>query len=263
MAQRIIVVIAILLAAAGCASRDRRAVPPGTARPDQFLFDRGTAELNEKNWITAREFFRQVYETYVQSPLRPEAKLAIGDTYFGEGSTQALVLAENEFREFLTYYPTHPRADYAQYKLGMCHFRQMRNPERDQTETRDSIREFETFTVRYPNSSLLPEVKAKLREARDRLSESDYRVGVFYFRIRWYPGAVDRLTTLLKQDPEFTSRDGVYFFLGESLIRMRRMAEALPWYEKLVAEFDTSEHLEDAKKRIVELKAQVQGKPAS
>jgi outer membrane protein assembly factor BamD len=260
---RLLAVVLLLTGAAACASGTGRRVPPGTARPDQYLFDRGTAELQDENWLTAREFFREVYETYVQSPLRPDAKLSIGDTYFGEGSSEALLLAVNEFQEFLTYYPTHTRADYAQYKVAMCHFRQMRNPERDQTETRDAIREFETFAIRYPNSSLLPEVTSKLREARDRLSESDYRVGVFYFRIQWYPGAVDRLSALLKQDPEFSNRDGVYYFLGESLIKMRREAEALPMFERLVAEFEMSDHLEDARKRIAELKAQVQRRSSS
>ena len=57
-------------------------------------------------------------ETYTQSPYRPDAKLGIGDTYLGEGTAEALVLAINEFREFLSFYPTNPRADYAQYKLG-------------------------------------------------------------------------------------------------------------------------------------------------
>jgi outer membrane protein assembly factor BamD len=259
----VIVVAVIAMAGAACASGSRRGVPPGTVRPDQYLYDRGMAELKEENWITAREFLRQVYETYVQSPLRPEAKISIGDTYFGEGSAAALALAINEFQEFLTYYPTNPRADYAQYKLGMCHFRQMRNPDRDQTETNSAIKEFETFVTRYPNSSLLPEVKAKLRESRDRLSESDFRVGVFYYRIRWFPGALDRLTNLIKQDPEFSGRDGVYFYLGEALVRLRREAEALPYYEKIVAEFEVSEHLEDAKKRIEELKAQALAKQPS
>ena len=66
----------------------------------------------------------------------------------------------------------------------------------------------------------MPEVKAKLRETRDRLSKSDYEVGYFYFRIRWYPGAIDRFKALLKDDPEFTGRDEVYFYLGESLMKV-------------------------------------------
>jgi outer membrane protein assembly factor BamD len=248
---------------AACASADRRGVPPGTARPDQYLFDKGTEALNQKKWLVAREFFKQVNENYVQSALRPEAKLAIGDTYLGEGSVSALVLAINEFQEFLSFYPTHPRADYAQYKLGMAHFRQMRSPERDQTETRSAIREFEAFVARYPNSSLMPEVTTKLRESKDRLDESDFRVGLFYFRVRWYPGAIDRLSTLLKQDPEFSGRDGVYFYLGESLLKIQREAEALPYFEKLVTEFESSEHLEEARKRVAELKALAQSKSSS
>jgi len=230
-------------------------VPTGTQDPDKFLFDRGTQALSDKRWLTAREFFKQVVETYTQSPYRPDAKLGMGDTYLGEGSTEALVLAINEFREFLMFYPTNARADYAQYKLALAHFRQMRAPQRDQTETREAIKELETFVDRYPNSSLQGEVKNKLREARDRLSQADYEVGFFYYRQRWYPGAVDRFRVLLKQDPTFTGRDAVYFYLAESLLKAKQRAAALPYYEKLVEEFQQSEYLMDAKRRIAELKA--------
>jgi outer membrane protein assembly factor BamD len=259
----IAVAFALAVVAAACASGNRRGVPPGTAQPDKFLFDRGTAELNAKHWLTAREFFKQVTETYTQSPLRPDAKLAIGDTYMGEGTTEALVLGINEFQEFLSFYPTNPRADYAQYKLGMAHSKQMRAPERDQTETRSTIREFENFVSRYPNSSLLPEVRAKLREAHDRLSESEFLVGRFYYRINWYPGAIERLAAILKQDADFTGRDGVYFYLAESYVKQKRQAEALPYLEKLIDEFQQSEYLKDAQKRMAELKTQAQVKQSS
>jgi outer membrane protein assembly factor BamD len=249
-----VVVLSAALAGACASAGGRAAVPPGTSQPDQWLYERGKALLDDKKWLTAREFFKQVTETYTQSPVRPDAKLGIGDTYLGEGSAESLVLAIAEFQEFLSFYPTHPRADYAQYKLGMAHFKQMRAAQRDQTETRDAIREFSTFVARYPNSSLLPEVKARLREARDRVAEAEFEVGRFYYRIHWYPGAIDRLTALLKEDPEFTLRDGAYFYLGESLMQVSRKAEALPLYEKLVAEFQESEYLEDARKRIDEIK---------
>ena len=238
-----------------CAATVQGTVPPGTLQPDKFLFDRGTQALAERRWLTAREYFRELVETYTQSPLRPEGKLGLGDTYMGEGNAASYVLAINEFGEFLAYYPTHARADYAQYQLAMAHFEQMRSAGRDQTETKSSIREFELFLTRYPNSSLTADVQAKLREARDRLSENDFIVGRFYYRIRWYPGAVDRLSTLLKDDPQYSGRDAVYYYLGESLLRMNREAEALPYFERLVAEFEQSEHLQDAQRRIAELRA--------
>ena len=94
-------------------------------------------------------------------------------------------------------------------------------------------------------------------EARDRLSESDYLVGFFYFRQRWYPGAIDGFKDLLKNDPEFTGRDAVYFYLAESLAKVKLEAEALPYLEKLIDEFERSEYLEEAHRRANELKAQV------
>jgi outer membrane protein assembly factor BamD len=258
-------VVALSLAmalSAACAPTTRALVPPGTTQPDKFLFDRGMTLLGEKKWLTAREFLKQVVETYTQSPYRPDAKLGVGDTYLGEGTAEAIVLAINEYSEFLSFYPTNPRADYAQYKLGLAHAKQMRAPQRDQTETRAAVKEFETFLDRYPNSALKPDAEAKLREARDRLSQGSFEVGLFYYRQKWYPGAIDRLKSVLKDDPAFSGRDAVYFYLGESLLKARKDAEALPYYGKLVEEFERSIYLVDAKKRIAEMKAQSERKQA-
>jgi outer membrane protein assembly factor BamD len=260
--QRALLVFALALGLAACAAHNSRTVPAGTSEPDKFLFDKGTDALNQKKWLTAREYFKQIVETYTQSAYRPDAKLGVGDTYLGENSAESLVLAINEYREFLSFYPTNRRADYAQFKLGMSHFRQMRNPQRDQTETRETVRELQAFVDRYPNSSLMPEATAKLREAKDRLDQSDYLVGYFYFRQRWYPGAIVRFKAVLKEDPQYSGRDAVYFYLAESLVKTDKKAEALPYYEKLVQEFEQSEYLEDAQKRIIELKAGTEAKPS-
>jgi len=248
-------VAALAVTVAGCVTDGTRTVPSGTLEPDKFLFDKGNTALMARKWINAREYYKQLVETYTGSTYRPDAKLAIGDTYLGEGTSEALVLAINEFSEFLSFYPTNRRADYAQYKLGLAHFRQMRKPERDQTETREAIAQFRTFIARYPNSELLSEVQTKLREARDRLDESDYLVGYFYYRQRWYPGAIDRFQSILKDDPEFTRRDAVFFHLAESYLKIKREAEALPYYQRLVEEFEQSEYLEEARKRVTELQA--------
>jgi len=245
--------LAALLALPGCGSKDSQP-PPGSGQPDKFLYDRGTEALNDKKWLRAREYFRQLVDNYPQSPLRPEAKLSLGDTYLGEDTVESLVLAENEFREFLTFYPTHARADYAQYKLGMGHFAQMLGPQRDQTQTKEAIAEFELFIERFPNSPYLGEVQKKLREARDRLSDSEYQVGVFYHRSRWYPGAIDRFKAVLKADPRYSRRDAVYYYLAEALTKVRLQAEAVPYLDRLLKEFEQSEYLERAKKLMEEAK---------
>jgi outer membrane protein assembly factor BamD len=246
----------LLTMLAGACGSKQTTPPAGTAQPDRFLFERGNTALQERKWIDARTYFMQIVDGYPQSPFRPDAKLGVGDAYLGEGGAENFVLAANEFREFLTFYPTNPRADYAQYKLAMSHFRQMRAPQRDQTETKASLAEFDVFFQKFPNSPLTPEVKQNWRVARDRLSEASYLVGLHYYRIRWYPGAIDRFKEILRDDPAFTGRDNVYFYLAESLARTDKAAEAIPYFERLLTEFESSEHLDDAKVRLQALKNQ-------
>ncbi|MBI2829378.1 MAG: outer membrane protein assembly factor BamD [Acidobacteria bacterium] len=248
--------VALLAAFAACGARQTTTLPPGTAQPDRYLFERGTEALQMEKWLNARTYLQQIVDGYPQSPFRPDAKLAVGDSYLGEGTAESVVLAANEFREFLTFYPTNPRADYAQYKLAMSHFQQMRAPARDQTETKAALVDFDVFFQKFPNSPLMPDVKQHWRIARDRLSQASYLVGLHYYRIRWYPGAIDRFREVLREDSGFTGRDAVYFYLAESLTKTDKKAEAIPYFERLLAEFDRSDHLEDARSRLEELKNQ-------
>ena len=67
-------------------------------------------------------------------------------------------------------------------------------------------------------------------------------------------GAVSRFQEVLKDDPSYSHRDDVYFYLGESFLKGKRAEEALVYFDRLVTEFQVSEHLEDARKRVAELK---------
>ena len=245
------------LVGSGCSSN-----PPVTAAPgeaDKLLLERGNAALKERQWTRARQYFSELLESYPQSALRAEAKLGVGDSYLGENNAGSYVYAQNEYREFLAFYPTNPRADYAQMQLGMVHFNQMLAPQRDQTETKEAIREFETFVQRYPKSPNINQVRQRLREAKDRLSDADVAVGTTYLSMRHYAGAEPRYREVLKNDPEYTRRDTVYFRLAETIERSNpnRKAEALPYYERLLAEFEQSEHLEEARRRVERLKKEL------
>ena len=247
---------------AGCSSAPKRP-PTGTPDPDRFLFERGTEELNDKDWFTAREYFRQLVDSYPQSLYRGDAKLGIGDTHLGEGTTEGYVLAINEYKEFLSLFPTHKRVDYAQYKLGMSHFYQMRDAMRDQTETIEAIKELTVFVERFPNaqrSPLYPDAQARLRQAKDRLGEHELGVGVMYHKSKWYPGAIERLKTLLDKDPQFTRRDAAMFYLADSYDKVGRPAEALPLYDRLIKEFEKSEFLGKAQARVTAIRAEMDKK---
>ena len=245
---------AVALVATACGKGDPRLPAPGAVDADKFLFDKGTAYLKDKNWITAREYFKRLIDSFPSSPYRYEAKLGIGDSYLGEGRIDSVILAVNEFREYKQYFPLNPRADYADYKICLGSSKQMLSPQRDQTATIEAIKECDAFLKAHPGSPYQAEVGKLYRAARDRLSQSEYEVGLTYFRFKNYEGAMGRWAALLKTDPEFTRRDAVYFHMAEVLAKGGRPAEALPLYSMVVTDFPKSDFVKKAQSRIAELK---------
>lgn len=244
----------VLLGMASACARPAPEPPPEAVDADQFLYTRGMESLEDQRWVDAREYFRRLVDTYPQSEFRYDAKLGIGDSYLGEDSVQSNIMAANEFREFLQFYPLNDRADYAQFRLAISQTRQMLSPQRDQSATVEALNELDRFLQSYPNSALRSEAETLRRDVRDRLSRHEFEVGVTYYRLRLYAGAVGRFEQLLDDDPSYTGRDEVLYFLGEIYFRTNRPEQALPYYERLVTEHPDSERREDAEKRIAEIR---------
>jgi outer membrane protein assembly factor BamD len=228
--------LALAVLSAGCGSK-KNALPAGGTEPDKYLFEQASAALAKKRWLRAREYFRQIVDEYPQSRYRPDS----------------MIIGGNEFREFLTFYPTHERAHYAQYKLALSHFEQMLAPQRDQTQTKEAVKEFQAFVERFPNSPLINQGQAKLQECLDRLSDADYQVGFTYYRAKWYPGAISRFRAVLKDNPTYSRRDALYYNLSDCYIRMGLAPEAAPLLDRLLKEFEKSEYLLKAKRTLADI----------
>ncbi len=161
------------------------------------------------------------------------------------------VLAINEFREFLTFFPTHARADYAQYKLGDGAL--PADAQRRARSDRDARGDQGVRRLR----RALPEQRADgrgqgeaARGAGPPERSPNTRSGYFYYRSRWYPGrdrpasSAARRTT--RSSPAATRSTSTS---ASRYAKVGQPAEALPYFERLVAEFEQSEHLVEAQKR--------------
>ncbi len=248
--------IAMATIGAACGSSEPT-ITPATVGGDQILFELGTATLAEGRWAEAREYFLQVRDNYPQSGLRADARIGIADSYESQGGPANYVSALAEYQDFLRLYPTHPRAEYAQFKLGMVHHHQMRPPQRDQTWTQSTIREFELFLEGYPNSETAGEVQGYLQEAKDRLSESEFVVGQYYYRHEWWPGAIERLQTVIDTNPAFTGRESTYFYLADAFYQGGELAKALPAFQILLEEFPGTEFNEEATAALADIETRL------
>jgi len=240
---------ASVLLAAGCKKdldkipRDRDA---GLA-PVQ-LYEKGITLSRKGRYYRAREILEKVLSRQNVSPeILADTNLAIADAYYSDGGVVNVAEALSRYTSFLTFYPNHPRADYAQFQLGLCYLKQTLSPTKDQSTTRQALDSFRKVETTYPQSDFAIAAREKADVCRERLAEADVQVGIFYMKRKAYAGAIDRFRTVLEAYPRYRGRDQVYFLLGEALKSTRKNPEALLYYQKLVDEFPKSRYAGEAR----------------
>ena len=232
------VLAAVLLASSargGVRPRQQAAARPGRVDADKFLFERGTELPEGQEVADVARVLPPPRRQLPESAYRDDAKLGIGDSYLGEGRVDSLILAANEFREFLTFFPSAQRVDYAQYRLAIAQSKQMLGPSatrrRRTRRSRKSTRSCES----YPDSKL----RAGGREAPSADARSPVRIGVraraALLPDQVVPGRGRALQRMLKDDPDFTEqRQGVLLPGASRCGRSTLLPEAQLCYEKLL-----------------------------
>lgn len=241
-------VLALALVVPACAN-NQPDIATLTSNSDQVIWDAAQKAAEKRQWENARQHYKRIIEGFPQSQFGPAARLALGDSYFQEGGTGNYILAVSAYREFLTFFPSHPRSDYAQFQVAESFFKQKNGPDRDQTATEDALEEYKKILELYPNSTKVEETRTRIKEARQSLARAEYLAGFFYQRTRQAcRAAISRYEGILNDYPDYEHLDDVLFRLSECLCNAGRGAEAQPLLARLQAEFPQSEHIEEAKK---------------
>lgn len=252
---RAVIGAATLALGLACSSRPMAEIPTG-AQADRRLLALGQQSLEDRDWEQARTWFRQLLDSYPRSQFAGDARLGIADTYYNQRGAQNALLAATEYRDYLTFFPNHPRADYAQFQIAFGHFKRRRSADRDQEDTELAAAEFQKLLELYPNSRYAAEARVHLVECRNDLATSVLLKAEFYQDHRnWCRGAIPRLEALLRDFPDFDRRAEVRGRLGRALTDCGREQEALVHYQKIVEEHPDSPHVEGARQRIREILA--------
>jgi outer membrane protein assembly factor BamD len=208
---------------------------------DQVIWEAAQKAAERRQWESARQLFKRIVEGFPQSEHGPAARLALGDSYMEEGGAANYILAAGAYRDFLTLYPTHARADYAQFRVAESHFSQRNGPDRDQTATEGALEEYQRLLEAYPGSIHAEPARQRIAACRQSLARSEFQVGYFYQRTRQAcRAAIARYERVLSEYPDFEALDELLFRLGECLVASGRAAEAPPHLKRILDEFPQS-----------------------
>src|SRR5262245_9876586 len=238
----------------GCGGKNVEVqVPKGTgADPDRVLFETALKDLKKGRYTVARLTLNTLISTYPDSELMPEAKYAMAESFYREGTTANLNQAEVEFKDFITFFPINDRADDAQLMIAMTHVRQREKSDRDPTQALLAQAELNRMIESYPDSPLLDEAKSLLREVQEILAEGVFKIGNHYLIRRAYTAAVSRYHEVLDKYPDYSGTPDVLYNLAEAL-READNPESAIYYSKIVTDYPYSERVAAAKEQLTAL----------
>ena len=239
-------------------------------QPDKILYDRAMDAMKHNKFDVARLTLQTLINTYPDSEYVARAKLAIGDSWYAEGGSAAMIQAENEYKDFQTFFPNMPEAAEAQLKIANIHYREMEKPDRDYTHALRAEEEYRQLIIQYPDTKLVPEAKERLLEVQEVLAEREFRVGKFYYQRQSWAASVARLKSLTDTYPLYSNIDEALFLLGggyEQMANAYRAIQGLPEsikggmikqnedkaagaYDRILTRYPLSAHANDAKKAL-------------
>lgn len=190
--------------------------PRFSSNPDG-LYANGAYEFSKKNYEKSRQYFTRVKEEYPLHEMAILARIGIADSYF---SQKKYAEAEGEYGEFIVFHPTNENVPYAQYQIGMCHYNQIGDIDRDQTYTIKARREFEKLVARYPESKFSLMAEKMIRDCKQKLAENEFYVGQFYFKQKKYQAALMRFETIEREYANVGLDYKVAYFISETKARI-------------------------------------------
>jgi outer membrane protein assembly factor BamD len=204
-----------------------------TKQPDKELYEKALASLKKGHFDVARLQLQALLNTYPESEYQMRAKLAIGDTWYKEGGSAALTQAENEYKDFITFFPTAPEAAEAQMRVADIYFRQIEKPDRDYQKTVRAEQEYRLMIQQFPDSPLVPRAKQRLREVQEVLAQRQFDIAAFYATHMNWAATIARFQTVVDTYPLYSKADQALLGLGDAYMAESRQISMLKGPENL------------------------------
>ena len=245
-------------------------------QPDKQLYDKAQIAINKGRYEVARLDLQTLLSTYPDSEYQMRSKLAFADSWYREGGSAALAQAETEYHDFIIFFPNAPEAAEAQMRIGDIYFKQMDRPDRDYTKVIHAQDEYRNMLTQYPDSTLIPEAKQKLREVQEVMAQRESQIGDFYVGHENWVAAIARYQTVVDTYPLYSHIDQTLIGLGDAYaaqaryIRTLKLPEevkarllrtydgqAIAAYTRVVTQYAASPHMEDARDRLEAMNAPI------
>ena len=211
--------------------------------PADKVYNEALANIDAGNYSEARKKFKKVDR---QHPYSDFAKKSVVMNTFISYQTGNFPEAISSGKRFVSLYPSHEEAPYAQYLVGMSYYRQITDVTRDQKAAKNTYNAMNQVVTRYPDSQYAEDAKRKMRIAKDQLAGKEMLVGRYYLERREYLASINRFRTVVEKYQETRHVEEALARLTESYFALGLNSEAQTAAAVLGHNFPESQWYKDA-----------------
>jgi outer membrane protein assembly factor BamD len=230
----------------GCAS-DQTGIKENQPFNPEDSFKKANDLIEKKDYEGARKILEEVRTRDSSQQYAVLAKLRIADTYFENESYEE---AAGEYEAFLGADSFNKYASYAQYKLALSLFKQIKTIDTSYSTVQKALREFEKLQRNYPRNPYMDITENRIKGCRQMLGEYDFYVGDFYYKKGAYTAAAKRFNALLKDYPGSMQEPEALYYLGLSYLNIGQHGLALSTLKTLIEKFPSLEISSKAQRQL-------------
>lgn len=236
-------VVGLALAVSGCASSSNDAAKALNPDPPGKMFADADNMLARGIYSDAARKFEDLDRDHPYAPEARRAMVMAAYSWYKAGKFPEAIASA---RRYTTMHPGTKEAALAHHIIASANFDEIKSPARDQTETRKALAELKVLRERYPDSPYAKQAENRIRIAEDVLAASEMEVGRYYLKRNNHVAAINRFKTVVAEYQTTRHVEEALFRITEANLSLGIAQEAQAAAAVLGHNFPGSEWYKDS-----------------
>src|SRR5216683_173775 len=145
-------------------------------------YEKGLEEKKSQNFLEATRYFEWVRNNFPYSQYAALAELSLADMTYERDDYASAAAA---YQDFVKSHPSHPKADYAAFRVGLAHYQDRPSDffllppssEKDESPIKAALDALNRFVISYPKSEYITKARDLIHDCRERRAGLAQRQG--------------------------------------------------------------------------------------
>ena len=184
------------LLAAGCSSTSSDITKALNPDPPGKMYAEADAFMSKGYYDEAAKRFEELDRDPPYAPESRRAMVMAAFAYYKAGKNPEAIASA---RRYTTVHPGTKDAALAHHVIASAYFDEIKDPSHDQTSARRALAELKVIVSRYPDSPYAKQAENRIRIAEDSIAASEMNIGRYYLKKGQYVAAINRFKTVVAE----------------------------------------------------------------